>query len=58
MDPVIQEILRAKSNTIQPHAWRRWRDYLRNVIQPQLDELAQIKTEREAKPRKRVEANA
>jgi len=41
MDPIFEEMARARD--VQPRALRRWVDYLRDVVQPQLDELAAIK---------------
>jgi len=43
MDPVIQEIQRARAGDIRPDVFRRWARYLREQIQPQLDELAELK---------------
>jgi len=46
MDPVISEILRIKTvESIRPDVLQRWSRYLREVIQPQLDELAELKAD-------------
>jgi len=46
MDPVISEILRIKTGeSIRPDVLQRWSRYLREVIQPQLDELAELKAD-------------
>lgn len=42
MDPIIEEMARARD--VQPHSLRRWVEYLRTVVQPQLDELAALKS--------------
>jgi hypothetical protein len=40
MDPVIEEIGRVRQPVdIRPSKLRDWQQYLRDVIQPQLDEL-------------------
>jgi hypothetical protein len=44
MHPIIDEILRARL-PIRPDVHRRWSDVLRNEIQPQLDELAELKAD-------------
>lgn len=50
MDPVIEEILRARRNEpIRGDVLRRWQDHLRNTVQPQLDELDALKADPPAK---------
>lgn len=51
MDPIFEEMARARE--VQPRALRRWVDYLRDVVQPQLDELAALKAAQAAEPIKR-----
>lgn len=46
MDPIFEEMARARE--VQPRALRRWVEHLVNVIQPQLDELAEIKAAAQA----------
>ena len=44
MDPVIEEMLRWRVDApIRSDVARRWVSHLRDVVQPQLDELASIK---------------
>ncbi len=51
MDPVIAEILRAKTfETVRSDVFRRWQNYLRDVVQPQLDELDALKAPVPAQP--------
>lgn len=46
MDPVIAEILRVKiGEPVRPDVMQRWHRYLREVIQPQLDELNELKAD-------------
>ena len=46
MHPLIEEICRAKD--VQPHAFRRWQQELRQTIQPMLDDLERRKAEEAA----------
>lgn len=43
MDAVINEIVMCKELPTRESVWRNWQDHLRNVVQPQLDELEQLK---------------
>jgi hypothetical protein len=46
MHPLIEEILRVRRNEpIRGDVLRRWQDSLRNDIQPQLDELNDLKAD-------------
>lgn len=46
MDPIIEEILRAKNyESVRPDVFRRWQSYLRDTVQPQLDELNELKAD-------------
>jgi hypothetical protein len=54
MDPVIDEMLRAR-HPIRPDVFKRWCAHLRDVVQPQLDELDSLKADPPAvddKPKK------
>ena len=54
MDPIFEEMARARE--VQPRALRRWVEYLRDVIQPQLDELAALKTAKDSEASSRKAA--
>lgn len=44
MDPVIEEIQRLRpGEAVRSDVARRWQQHLRDVVQPQLDELATLK---------------
>ena len=61
MDPIIDEIRRVKrGEVIREAVMRRWQTHLTEVVQPQLDELAVLKAERDARKasRKSAEVNA
>lgn len=45
MDPVIEEICRANELPTRQDVFRRWQRHLREVVQPQLKELAAIKAQ-------------
>ena len=49
MDPVIEEMVQRLLYWGHRHIayadWQRWATYLRDEVQPQLDELAALKTE-------------
>ncbi len=50
MDPIIEEICRARHpQDIRPASLRRWQDYLRLTVQPQLDQLQTASTKKAAK---------
>ena len=49
MDPVINEIVMCKGLPQRESVWRNWQDYLRDVVQPQLDELAELKAKKSPK---------
>jgi hypothetical protein len=53
VDPIIEEmvlrILNYGHRAIARHDWQRWTWHLRDVVQPQLDELATLKAKREKK---------
>lgn len=54
MDSVIEQMTQAK-DVPRYDVFRRWASYLRDVVQPQLDELARLKAEASpaaTKPRK------
>lgn len=44
MDPIIEEILRVRL-PLRPDVLRRWQTYLRDHVQPQLDELNELKAD-------------
>jgi hypothetical protein len=47
MDPILEEICRARGpEDIRAVSLRRWQDYLRAQVQPQLDQLAALTTTR------------
>ncbi len=57
MDPIIEEICRARRNEpIRGDVLRRWQDHLRNVVQPQLDELDELKADPPPAPKGRSKA--
>lgn len=54
MDPIIDEILRVRL-PIRPDVLRRWQTHLRDVVQPQLTELDELKAD-PPKPEKKGRA--
>ncbi len=47
MDPIIEEICRVRHpQDIRPASLRRWQDYLRLTVQPQLDQLQAASTKK------------
>jgi len=57
MDPVIDEILRTRrGDAIRADVMRRWQTHLRDVVQPQLDELNELKAADPPKPEKKGRA--
>lgn len=59
MDPVIEEMQRWRpGDPVRNDVARRWQQHLRDVVQPQLDELATLKASLESKSRSKKESAA
>lgn len=59
MDPMIEEFGRVREpNDIRLSKLRDWQHYLKTVVQPKLDKLAQIEATNGTKPRKSAEVTA
>jgi hypothetical protein len=53
MDPILDEILRIRrGESVRPDVMRRWQAHIRETLYPQLQELADLRTEAARKGRK------